>query len=152
MDKKTDWGGEKMSLRSICNDCCRVVCNRGRVLGPGSACGYFIAIKGQSATSHSQVENGKKYDSGKMRLDLLPPAALLAIGSIMTYGADKYGANNWQGVEIERYEAALLRHLLAWKQGEKNDRESGLPHLHHMLTNAAFIVALEEEKNGLSEA
>lgn len=38
---------------------------------------------------------GIKYDAGKPRLDLLPPKAILAIGEVMTYGAAKYGANNW---------------------------------------------------------
>ena len=90
--------------------------------------------------------NGKKFDTGKMRLDLLPPEAIRALGAVLTYGAEKYGPNNWRGVEAERYEAALLRHWLAWRQGEDLDIESGLPHLWHVLCNAAFLVALEEGK------
>ena len=89
--------------------------------------------------------SGVKYDAGKPRLDLLPPKAILAIGEVMTYGAAKYGPNNWQGVEPERYTAALLRHLMAYMDGEETDAESGLPHLWHVLTNAAFAVAITEE-------
>lgn len=100
-----------------------------------------------------QGPQGRKNDAGKPRLDLLPPRAILAIGEVMTYGAAKYGANNWQGVEPERYIAALLRHLLAYMDGQERDGESGLPHLWHALTNAAFAVAIterrrEEERNG----
>ena len=88
----------------------------------------------------------KKYDTGKTRLDLLPPEAIRALGEVLTYGAEKYGPNNWRGVEAERYEAALLRHWLAWREGEELDAESGLPHLWHVLCNAAFLVALEKTK------
>lgn len=97
--------------------------------------------------------NGLKYDAGKPRLDLLPPKAVMALGEVMTYGAAKYGADNWQGVEPRRYIAALLRHLMAYMDGQEQDEESGLPHLWHVLTNAAFAVAIterrrEEERNG----
>lgn len=40
---------------------------------------------------------GRKDDGGKNRLDLIPPEVILALGQVMTYGAGKYGANNWQG-------------------------------------------------------
>lgn len=86
--------------------------------------------------------NGLKYDEGKPMLDLIPPEAIMAIGKVMTYGAMKYGPNNWQGVEPRRYVAALLRHLMAYQAGEMDDPESGMPHLWHVATNAAFLVTL----------
>lgn len=89
--------------------------------------------------------SGLKYDNGKLRLDLLPPEAIRALGNILSHGAEKYGPNTWRGVSIERYEAAMLRHWLAWKEGETIDPESGLPHLAHMLTNAAFMVGLDKK-------
>lgn len=90
------------------------------------------------------MSNGVKHDVGKLRLDLLPPEAVRALAEVLTMGAAKYGPNNWRGVSVERYEAAMLRHWLAWKEGEKTDAESGLPHLAHVLANAAFLVALEK--------
>lgn len=86
--------------------------------------------------------NGLKYDGDKPMLDLIPPEAIMAIGRVMTYGAQKYGPNNWQGVEPRRYVAALLRHLMAYQAREVNDPESGMPHLWHVATNAAFLVVL----------
>jgi hypothetical protein len=83
-----------------------------------------------------------KHDAGKLRLDLIPPEAILALGEVLTYGAEKYGANTWQSVAPERYEAALLRHLMAHKVGAERDVESGITHLAHALCNAAFLVAL----------
>ena len=88
---------------------------------------------------------GIKYDNDKPRLDLIPPEAIIGLGEVMTYGANKYSPVGWKDVEIERYEAALLRHLMAWKQGEKLDPETGLKHLKHVLANAAIMVALEKD-------
>lgn len=60
-------------------------------------------------------KEGVKFDSGKLRMDLLPTDALEALARILTDGADKYGARNWEkGMAWSRPYAALLRHLLAW--------------------------------------
>lgn len=60
---------------------------------------------------------------------------------ILTYGAQKYGDNNWQNLEQfeDRYYAALMRHLVAWRKGEESDPESGLPHLAHVMANGLFL-------------
>lgn len=42
--------------------------------------------------------NGLKYDDGKPRLDLVPPEAVMALGRVLTYGAEKYAPNSWRGV------------------------------------------------------
>jgi hypothetical protein len=85
---------------------------------------------------------GVKNDTGKLRYDLVPVIALIGVAEGMTMGAEKYGDNNWQGVNPERYYAALMRHLIAWRQGETNDPESGLNHLKHVLTNTVFLLEL----------
>ena len=82
---------------------------------------------------------GVKYDEGKLQLNLIPPETIEGLGRVLTYGANKYCENGWQGVEQERYVAALLRHFTAWRKGEERDEESGLLHLEHMLANIAFI-------------
>ena len=93
-------------------------------------------------TRNDKSMNGLKYDDGKPRLDLVPPEAVMALGRVLTYGAEKYAPNSWRGVEPERYVAALLRHLMAYQMGETHDPESEMPHTWHVLTNAAFLVAL----------
>ena len=89
------------------------------------------------------MSDGKKYDGGKVRMDLLPPKAIDELGKVLTYGAEKYGDDNWQEVKTHRYVAALLRHLFAWMGGETHDKESELHHLSHCLCNAAFLVHKE---------
>lgn len=83
-----------------------------------------------------------KADKGKLMLELIPPSTYLALGRVLTYGAGKYGERSWKQVEPERYVGALLRHLVAYQDGEYLDPESGLPHLEHVLCNAAFLVEL----------
>lgn len=91
---------------------------------------------------------GKKNDEDKNRLDLIEPEFIEGVGEVLTFGAKKYEPNNWQNVDDaqDRYYAALLRHLFAWRKGEKNDEESGLSHLKHAATNLMFLLHFEEEK------
>lgn len=89
------------------------------------------------------VEEFMKFDGDKVRYDLVPPSAVKAMADILTFGARKYKPNNWQNCkEPERYLAAMYRHLEAWRQGEVNDQDSGMPHLAHAMTNLAFILEL----------
>ena len=92
---------------------------------------------------------GVKFDSGKLRMELLPPDALEALARILTDGAEKYGARNWEkGMAWSRPYAALQRHLLAWWGGQDVDPESGHPHLWHVLTNAVFLTSYQIREIG----
>ena len=85
---------------------------------------------------------GVKYDGEKPRFDLVPARAELEVVKVLTYGAAKYGANNWSQLEDleSRYLAAALRHISAHRRGEKIDPESGLPHLAHAATSLMFVM------------
>lgn len=90
---------------------------------------------------------GKKYDNGKLRYDLVPAESLEQIVDIITYGANKYDANNWQNVEPkERYYAAAMRHLAEYKkylEGEREDfmdEESGKSALAHAACSLVFLM------------
>ncbi len=80
-----------------------------------------------------QKAGGKKFDDGKPRWDLMPFGAISQITDVITYGAKKYGANNWQALLSPdgRYFAACMRHLVAWRLGEHIDPESKCLHLAH---------------------
>ena len=102
------------------------------------------------------MTGGQKHDAEKPRMDLLPFEALEEVAKVLTFGAEKYADNNWQKVDCAeaRYTAALLRHLVAIRRGEKRDAESGLLHAAHMATNALFLLWFElqkEKENGVTK-
>lgn len=84
---------------------------------------------------------GVKFDQGKLRIDLLPWASLIAVSRVFTYGCGKYGDRNWEkGISFSRLIGACLRHLLLWLCGQEKDKETGYPHVFHFATNALMLV------------
>ena len=98
-----------------------------------------------------EIMEGKKYDGGKAKLYLLPPKSILEVGKVLTYGADKYDAENWRKVDDlqNRYTSAALRHIFAHIDGEADDQETGLSHLAHAM--CCLLFKLEDELLGKSE-
>lgn len=95
----------------------------------------------------SVTEIGKKYDDGKLRYDLLPVKALRDVAQVLTFGAKKYGDNNWKITKPEsRYIAAAMRHMEAYRDGEVLDPESGIHHLAHAACSLMFILQIDLEK------
>lgn len=100
---------------------------------------------------NSDLGPGLKFDQDKTRWDLLPTECIEDVVKILTFGASKYGPNNWQNVTPfeDRYYAAAMRHIVSWRQGEKEDPESGLNHLAHAMCNLVFLLWNEKQiKNG----
>lgn len=83
---------------------------------------------------------GSKYDNGKAPIHMIPEEAILGMAQAFGYGAKKYDRFNYRkGIEFTRLMDSLMRHLLAFSQGQDNDDESGLPHTYHILANAAML-------------
>lgn len=94
-----------------------------------------------------KLETATKFDTDKLRFDLIPPGATAALAAVLGYGAVKYDAWNWNkgdGLDPERVYGALMRHLTALRCGQVYDPETGFPHSWLALTNMAFLVALED--------
>ena len=88
-----------------------------------------------------------KSDNGKPQCRLVPSEIVRCIARVREYGLKKYGsAESWQKVEVERYQDAMYRHLLAYIDNPTGkDEESGLPHLWHIACNVAFLCELQKE-------
>lgn len=87
-------------------------------------------------------EEHKKFDTGKLRYDLIPPKMMEGLAEVLTFGAAKYGDNNWRAMKEEdlyRTVAATMRHFEAYRSGEIHDPESGMPHLWHVMANITFL-------------
>lgn len=106
----------------------------------------------KEAQSKGGEEVGVKFDDEKPRTDLLPSHAILEVAKILTYGAHKYEAHNWRkGLPWSRVYAAVQRHLMAWNDGETNDKESGLNHLAHACCNLMFLIEYSKTHGDLDD-
>ena len=90
---------------------------------------------------------GIKYDSEKPKMNLLPPKAIVEVAKVLTFGAQKYDAENWRKLDDlqNRYTAGALRHIFAHMDGEKLDPETGLSHMAHALCCLLFKLEIELE-------
>lgn len=91
----------------------------------------------------------KKADAGKDRWELLPINQIQKVVKVLTDGAAKYGDNGWRSVDNpqERFYAAMMRHLYAWRTGDKIDKESGFNHMIHVICNAIFLAEFDESSD-----
>lgn len=84
----------------------------------------------------------------KPSLSCVPPAALLHLGRAMMDGRRKYGLMNWREKRVTAtvYYDAAMRHLMAWFDGEREARDSGVHHLGHAM--ACLAIVLDAEATG----
>ncbi len=85
---------------------------------------------------------GNKNDIGKVRYDLMSVDFEEEMAKVLTAGAEKYGANNWQNLEDaqDRYYAALRRHLADARRGKLiNEEDGGLNAWAQVAVNAMFL-------------
>ena len=82
----------------------------------------------------------------KPRTSAVPPKAILALGEAMQDGANKYGQYNWRTTSVSAtvFYDAMMRHLLAWYDGEDLAADSGKPHLAHLMANCAILLDAKE--------
>jgi uncharacterized HAD superfamily protein len=87
-------------------------------------------------------EQGQRFNSGKIRYDLLEPHAIEELAKIFSFGAKKYAPNNWlKGLPWMDVIASLKRHLAQFEKGEDRDQETQLLHMAHVAWNALAIVS-----------
>lgn len=129
----------------------RVIGDRVEELGWIDKENYFTIVKYINDFGLNMKEQeSKKNDflDDKLRWDLLPMKEIEDIVRVYHFGAKKYAPNSWQNLPdgFNRYRAAMMRHLMAYMNGERFDKESGLSHLSMMIWNG--IAMLWYDKNG----
>ena len=94
-----------------------------------------------------------KDTKGKPRLTLVPRKIIYAIAAVREFGNRKYlTSDSWKLNKKEAYQDAAFRHFIAYLDDPDSlDEESGLPHLHHLATNIAFLIegGFKDEKSDI---
>ena len=88
----------------------------------------------------------RKDDQDKIRMELIQPVLFEEVGKVLTFGAKKYEAFNWMkgnGLDSMRIYGSIQRHLNSWRDGEDNDKESGLLHLSHAACELMFLLQFQ---------
>jgi len=77
----------------------------------------------------------------KAPLSTVPMGVVVEMGVGMLEGAAKYGRHNYRcaGVRASVYYDALMRHMIAWWEGEDIDPDSGLSHVTKALCTLAVL-------------
>ena len=82
----------------------------------------------------------------KTPLQLIPLNALAPIAEVLKLGKIKYGERNWitsEGVSMQTYRGAILRHQAAIDRGEDIDPESGISHWAHIAASCLIVIDAE---------
>lgn len=87
--------------------------------------------------------------ASKPDISLVPGSAIVYAALGMGNGAEKYGPYNWRDYKVQAraYTAAIMRHILAWQDGEERAEDSGLPHLAHAISGLAILIDAIETGN-----
>lgn len=78
----------------------------------------------KSSGDKQQFESGAVRDTqdGKPRYDLIDPGFNARLAEQLRKGAEHYGEHNWtKGIPSSRYMASLLRHVEAYRAGERDE-------------------------------
>lgn len=98
-------------------------------------------------------ETGYKNDrlDDKLRWDLLPMSEIEDIVKLYHRGAKKYKPDSWKQLNdgFNRYRAALMRHMMAYLNGERYDKETGSNHLTAVAWNAIAMLWFDKHGKGL---
>lgn len=90
----------------------------------------------------------KKADDGKLQWSLMPFEQLEDVVRVLMNGAKKYACDNWKKCDdVNRYKDALMRHVVSYIKGEKNDPEDNLSHLAHAMCNCLFLMYFDKREN-----
>jgi hypothetical protein len=94
---------------------------------------------------HVSPTGGRRANTGKLPVDLVPASLILGVAAVLKAGAEKYAPRNWEkGMELSIPYACAMRHMLAWLGGQDLDPETNRPHWEHVATNAAFIIEYQQ--------
>ena len=119
-----------------------------------SPCEEFVIAKGDDWDGGDAGENKITYSSGasrndigKIRLDLIPPEALLELGEVFGEGAIRHGDENWKkGMPNSVVINHMLRHLLLYMKGDRDE-----PHMGKVMFGCCVLIWNEENNVNMED-
>lgn len=86
------------------------------------------------------------------QLGYIDPLALEKLGDVAGYGAEKYDKYNYlKGYDWSLSYNAMIRHMLAFWDGEDYDDENGAPHMSSVAWHALALVSFMERELGTDD-
>lgn len=136
-----------------CGKCYQILTYEQAWFDEVHTCEESVSKKSYIEQKELLMEEGKKYDGGKPRMDLLPPNAIIEVAKVLAFGAEKYAPENWRKLEDlqNRYTGASLRHVFAHMDKERLDKETHLSHLAHAICCLLFKLEIELEETSEEE-
>jgi len=138
--KPAGWVGPETELAHIINQACDRVDGKEPKAKPLAVPGPQLVTADREPIIAGQAP---KFDSNKVRVDLLPVDPMLQIADVFGYGALKYFANSYRSGETvawSRTYGSILRHLFMFWDGQDVDPESGKHHLAHAGTQLMILM------------
>ena len=119
-----------------------------------SPCEMFVLAKGDDWDGGDIGSNKIVYksgasrnDVGKIRLDLIPPEALLELGEVFGEGAVRHGDENWKkGMPNAVVINHMMRHLLLYIKGDRDE-----PHMGKVMFGCCVLIWNEENNINLED-
>ncbi len=109
-------------------------------------------LRKQRHPEHFAKLIGTKLDQDKPKVSLIPSEAILEMATAFTYGAKKYGSDNFKsGLAYRRLLDATLRHILALSAGEDTDPESGNSHVGHAMASLAMLCYMMKNRPDMDD-
>jgi hypothetical protein len=92
---------------------------------------------------------GLRYNAGKNQLELIPMEWTWGLGMVLTRGAAKYAARNWErGMKWSYPVGCAFRHIIKFCCGERYDKETGCHHLFMAAWNCCALASYDLRKIG----
>lgn len=88
-------------------------------------------------------EKGAAQSHVPVRFDLIDGPAIFEMAKVLHTGAEKYGANNWRGIDVGAHLNHLIMHAYAYLSDDRTDE-----HLSHVMCRSMFAQAVAIEQGG----